>query len=81
MSKISQDLAYKYSYSHKEEKFEKLKVQTSEYQAKTNTLDKTFEKHEGSEETERLQNTLEELKSKLEELEVNSYSKSLDDSY
>jgi predicted nuclease with TOPRIM domain len=41
-----------------------------DYQSKVDNFGKTFENDKGSEETERLQNTLNELKSKLEELEV-----------
>jgi hypothetical protein len=45
-----------------------------DYQSKMDSIGKTFEKDKGSEETERLQNTLNELKSKLEELEVKMFS-------
>lgn len=62
----------------KEEKLEKLKVQAMEYQQKMESFSKTFgtageagEKVAGSSgESERVQKTLDELKARLEELEV-----------
>lgn len=62
----------------KEEKLEKLKVQAMEYQQKMESFSKTFgtaveagEKAAGSSgESERVQKTLDELKARLEELEV-----------
>lgn len=60
--------------TQKEESLEKLKVQCAEYQQKMESFSKTFNNERASIETERLQNTLNELKSKLEELEVKTYT-------
>ncbi|KAG2203494.1 hypothetical protein INT47_008221 [Mucor saturninus] len=54
----------------KQESLEKLKVESINYQQKIESFNKTFNNERGSAETERLQNTLSELKSRLEELEV-----------
>lgn len=54
----------------REESLEKLKVESINYQQKIESFNKTFNNERGSVETERLQNTLNELKTRLEELEV-----------
>lgn len=54
----------------KQESLEKLKVESINYQQKIESFSKTFNNERGAIETERLQNTLNELKTRLEELEV-----------
>lgn len=56
--------------SHKEEGFEKLKVELMDSHTKMESLSKTFNYTKDAAETERLQQTINELKSRLEELEV-----------
>ena len=59
---------------HKEENLEKLKLQSLDYQQKVASFGKTFNAEKGSAaETERLQKIMDELKSKLETLEVRFY--------
>jgi hypothetical protein len=58
------------SNSQKEETLEKLQVEITEHKSRFESFDKTFNSEKGSEKTEVLQNTLNEFKSKLEQLEV-----------
>ncbi|KAL7317328.1 hypothetical protein PS15m_003702 [Mucor circinelloides] len=55
---------------HKEEGFEKLKVELMDSHTKMESLSKTFNYTKDDAETERLQQTINELKSRLEELEI-----------
>lgn len=56
--------------SHKEEGLEKLKVELTDSHTKMESLSKTFNCTKDTAETERLQQTINELKSRLEQLEV-----------
>lgn len=60
--------------SHKEEGLEKLKVELTDSRTKMESLSKTFNCTKDSAETERLQQTINELKSRLEQLEVKSFA-------
>lgn len=57
-------------FSHKEEGLEKLKVELMDSHTKMESLSKTFNCSKDSTETERLQQTINKLKFRLEELEV-----------